>query len=141
MSTDLAALPTVHDLPPKWDGRAVRWDPWVKVWSSGRLHAPAADLACAGCGLIDDPWRATGWVVPLPGETFTVDAVRHTRSGRSYVSGATQVQAYPLSCLHATRCPSCGRDEVHDTRTGETWVLGPEDYGPDGSREITGSLW
>ncbi len=41
--------------------------------------------------------------------------------------------------LVAWRC-ECGRDEVHDRRTDELWVLGPEDYGHGGSMP-DGTLW
>lgn len=37
--------------------------------------------------------------------------------------------------LHASRCQHCGLDSVTDLEAGETWTLGPEDYGPDGSHE------
>lgn len=44
-----------------------------------------------------------------------------------------------VMALVAFRC-ACGRDEVHDHRTDETWVLCPEDYGPGGSTP-DGTLW
>lgn len=42
--------------------------------------------------------------------------------------------------LLAFRC-ACGRDEVRDERTGETWVLDPSDYGTAGSTHTDGTLW
>lgn len=134
-------LPGVHDLPPKWDGRTVTWGPWRELRSSIAFHAPAEDLACTRCGLIAEPLTAGGWVQPNPGETFTVDDERRLPSGRVYARGTKEVPAWALLCLCATRCAGCRHDTVHDERTGETWDLGSEDYGPDGSTAITGSLW
>lgn len=140
----LTLLPTAHDLPPRWDGHDVEWKPWHHVWSSAQWHIPDEDRACTACGLIAEPLHAAGWVQPLPGQTCTVADERTLPSGRVYVRGLTpskEIPAYPLLCLNATRCTGCGHDVVHDQRTGQTWDLGPEDYGPHGSSETVGSLW
>lgn len=131
----------MHDLPPRWDGRAVVWTPWREVHSSIVFHAPAADLACTRCGLIAEPLTAGGWVQPNPGETVTVNNEHRLPSGSVYTRGTKDVLARPVLCLHATRCPGCGHDVVWDERTDETWDLEPADYGDSGSVECTGTLW
>lgn len=64
-----------------------------------------------------------------------VDALACERCGvldRRAVSSARHPAA---GRLVAFRCQHCALDSVHVLETGETWILGPEDYGPDGSHE------
>jgi ribosomal protein S27E len=58
----LRALPTMHDLPPAWDGQPVTWGEWVRVWSTLDFHLPASEIACRACGLIESSLVATGAV-------------------------------------------------------------------------------
>lgn len=140
MTTTLVGLPRMHDLPPRWDGRAVTWGPWQHVRSSLAFHVPIHEQACTACGLIDEPLTAGGTVHPMPGETVTSTEVRRLPSGRMYRRDKA-VPAHSLLALCAFRCPGCGADRVHDKRTGETWDLDPSDYGDAGSVEITDTLW
>lgn len=111
-------LRLVRDLPAKWDGTPVRWREWRDVWSSADIHWPRE--ACS-CGSTARPLRAGG--------TVLTPSAEHGRA-----------PSWPL-WLHAQRCPDCQHDVIYDARTGETWDLGPEDYGRDGSSHVEGSLW
>lgn len=137
----LTALPSLHDLPPAWDGRPVTWGPWRETRTSLVFHTSPQDQACTACGLIGEPDIALGTVPPDPGETVDVPNIRTLRSGRTYQSGMKAIPAWPVVCLVAFRCTGCGHDTVLDQRTDETWDLDPDDYGPDGSTGPAGSLW
>jgi hypothetical protein len=82
---------------------------------------------------------------PLEGETFASTRAKTGRFGRVVHVPAT-VPAWPVFDLHAIRCARCDQVEVWDTRTDEWWLLGPEDFGPEGSerpaeREWSGGLF
>lgn len=124
--TDLA-------LPKLWDGRQVDWE--MQEPLEGRVFIcppPKKREACPGCSLRAEPvvWR--GLVHPLEGETVRVLKPTPKRPRRE-----VDVPAWPVIVLVCWRCPNCRVDEVWDTRAGETWLLGPEDYGPDGSTAPT----
>lgn len=127
-----------HDLPPKWDGRVVKWSPW----GASRLFVcgPASAVApppCSGCGSTHSQAMSRGTVHPLAGETFEYerDRVKVTRSGREYISGVqvVAVRVNPRVQLYAYRCPDCGLDVVLDVDSRECWDLDDSDYGDDGS--------
>ena len=94
-----------HDLPPKWDGRPVEWEP---EWQRDNLFIcpPTAAPPCPGCGRVADRSHRTG--------TVTTDVGFRWR-------------------LTAYRCVHCGHDEVHDHATDTTWGLDTSDYGDAGS--------
>ena len=110
-------LTLLKPLPPKWDGEPVRWSPHERFRGSIEYHFREA---CETCGSLTPPWYARG-------ETLT----RADRSGR---------RRWYIRFL-AVRCRDCHHDVVVDETSAERWDLGPEDYGPEGSHEITGSLW
>lgn len=118
----MTTLRVVRALPARWDHQPVEWDTWREDVSSIRFHG--WEEPCDRCGSTDLPWIAWGRVygsatrIPVLGFRRTV-----------------------LKCLCAFRCPNCLLDTVHDETTGKFWELGPEDYGPQGSHEITGMLW
>lgn len=120
-----------HDLPPKWDGRRVVWGPWQEWHSTMRFHADDMG-ACEQCGSLAPPVVSAGMVHPYSGETWDVYQERRLPSGRTY-ERSTTVPAWPVLHLHASRCPDCRHDIVHDEHTRENWDLGREDYGDDGS--------
>lgn len=115
----LHALPTMHDLPPLWDGDPVTWDAWHSGASSMDFHAPLAELACRHCGLLEARQIATGVIHHHQGPTGRIE---HERA------------------LFAFRCPGCLHDEVWDRRTDEMWVLDETDYLASGST-VNGALW
>ena len=117
MTTTKAALSIVRSLPATWDGEAVEWSSLAVTGGSLDLHIPPH---CDECGSTRAPWRAGGSVLSAP-----------NRAG----------QRHRALRFHAARCRDCLHDVVSDENTGESWDLGPEDYGPGGSRAIEGSLW
>lgn len=128
--TDLA-------LPALWDGHAVGWTLQAPV--EGRIFIcppPKQRDRCPGCGLGTEPvvWR--GLVHPLEGETVMRSVTKTLKSGRKY-SVDEPVPAWATLELICWRCPNCRVDQVWDMRTDETWILGPEDYGPLGSNPPT----
>ena len=114
----MGALAVVRALPAYWDGMPVEWGDLAVTRGSLDLHLPPK---CDACGSTTAPYRAGG--------TLTLGADK--RSGR------------PLRrlALYAQRCRVCQHDVIYDERTGQSWDLGPEDYGPQGSSDVVGSLW
>lgn len=99
-----------HDLPPRWDGRKVTWQPWREQplvflcgpRASGRTH-------CTSC---------------------RTSQPRMTCSGT--VSGE---DTYPVRRLFAYRCSGCGQDTVVELAPQgmQVWELDDSDYGDAGS--------
>jgi hypothetical protein len=133
-SVKVRALPTLHDLPPLWDGRRVEWKGWTSDASTLGWHG--RPQTCEVCGHVGDRAINLGLVFPHPGETMTEPkTVRSKRvKGREYVRNVT-VLARPIYWLTAFRCSSCHLDTVWDRRTDEWWDLDPSDYGDDGSTD------
>ena len=106
----------VRPLPGRWDGRVVHWSEFAAVHGSVNVHFPPR---CEECGATSPPWHAIGRVLADPDRK----GVRHW-----------------VIRFRAERCRTCQHDVVFDEQGG-VWDLGPEDYGPQGSTEIVGSLW
>lgn len=132
MTRHLRALPTMHDLPPAWDGQRVTWSAWVDEPTSLRFHRTPD--ACSGCGARSEPLIATGRRQPMPGATFDVEQTRPDGTIRRRT-----VPAWPINDLFAYRCRTCGHDVIHDERADAWWDLDPADYGDDGS--FSDGLW
>lgn len=130
---DLFVATRSYDLPPKWDGRPVDWSEWRPARELFICPPPPRE-PCRECKSTAPSLFNVGVVQPLPGETFEVDRVKRTKSGREYVSGKVAKPAWPLVRLHLFRCPDCLHDTVFDTVTDEWWDLDPSDYEPEGSR-------
>lgn len=96
-------------LPAMWDGQEVEWEDWEMDGTTLRGHLPDEQRACDGCGDVG------GRLNYCRG---------HLLDGDCNVS--------PGPRLYAFRCQSCGHDDVLEWG-GESWCLGPEDYGPNGS--------
>jgi hypothetical protein len=111
-------LRAVPVLPPRWDGVLVEWTDLGLTGGSMDLHFPPK---CETCGDTRPPWRSGG----------TLQLGRDPHTGRT-------VRRFDL---YAERCQGCLADVVYDERTDETWALGPEDYGPEGSEAVEGTLW
>lgn len=110
-----------HDLPPYWDGRAVRWHGW-REWVPVTICPPPKDAepVCAACGA---PWRPllnTGVVTT----TLPAEGIRRLRG---HATGPVVVGR-----LTALRCPACHRDQILDW-LGQLWDLDADDYSDDGS--------
>lgn len=102
--------PPPGPLPVAWDGEPVSWDEWI--WqASGIIHLTPPN--CPKCST--STW--SHW----------------------WASGRTLQQHHKLRepawiiRLQATRCATCGHDQVYDLDTHETWDLDETDYGPCGS--------
>lgn len=129
---DLFAVTRRHDLPPKWDGRRVEWEPWRAL--DVLICPPPKPAPCPACGSLTPSIHATGTVYPLTGDSREIPHVKRTRrSGRQYIAGTVAVPVTPGRVLHAYRCPDCHFDVVWDTRTDEWWDLDPTDYEDTGS--------
>ena len=109
-----------HDLPPRWDGRIVKWSEWdtSPTFVCGRPQPPAP--RCEGCGSAARQAASRGTVYPLDGEMFETHEprVKRTRSGREHVAGTVTVarRARPGTSgradragSRARRSPSCRR--------------------------------
>lgn len=108
---DLLYLARDHDLPPKWDGHPVAWQPWTD-WhdnTTAAYHREPPVEVCEYCG--------------HRGPRVICHGIAERPDGRIYAR------------LTANRCPDCKHDQVLDFTTETTWDLGPEDYGDDGSVE------
>ena len=129
-----------HDLPPRWDGRAVKWSEWdtSPTFLCGTRGSVRASQ-CEGCGATASNATSRGTVYPLDGEMFETHEprVKRTRSGREYAAGTVTVarRARPGVRLFAFRCPDCGLDTVVDytSEPEQVWPLDESDYGDEGS--------
>ena len=119
------------DLPPKWDGRLLRWT----EWRPDNLHV-CGDLspdACLVCGSVALPYYARATLYPKFGDTHEALAeVATRRTGRRYLRNRT-FTTKPHLRLVAFRCPDCLTDTVVDLGTNTWWTLDDDDYGPEGS--------
>ena len=126
VTAERPAAKTPHDLPPRWDGRAVIWSPWVLA-DDGSLafHSALADLACQQCGsLARQHWRSVGLVSHL---ATTTHEQLHVAVATSTAGRCGERR------LSVRRCLDCGHDQVLDLTSDELWDLDATDYGPDGS--------
>jgi hypothetical protein len=108
--TDLLVLEREFDLPPRWDGAPVEWEPWQAETPMFVCPPPKDMGACRDCGSLESRVTAKGIVTPLPGV--------HRIGGHQ---------------LRAFRCPDCQHDQVWDSLTDEVWDLDPDDYSMNGS--------
>ena len=129
-----------HDLPPRWDGRIVKWSEWdtSPTFVCGP-RGPVRASRCEGCGSTASRATSRGTVYPLAWDTYESErpVVKRTRSGREYVAGTVTVarRARPGVRLFASRCPDCGLDTVVDytSEPEQVWTLDESDYGDEGS--------
>jgi len=128
------ALPTLHDLPPLWDGHRVEWKGWETYWTTADWHMKP--VTCNECGSRDKSAMNTGLVYPLAGETVTMTRLKRSKNqpGRTY-EVTQEIPATPTYWLHVWRCPSCHLDTVWDRRDDTWWDLDESDYGVEGSTD------
>ena len=130
-----------HDLPPRWDGRIVKWSEWhtSPTFVCGP-RGPVRASRCEGCGSTASNATSRGTVSPLDGDTYESErpVVKRTRSGREYQAGVQIVTANwrnPVTSIVAFRCPDCGLDTVvgYTSEPEQVWTLDESDYGDEGS--------
>lgn len=113
------------DLPPKWDGRDVEWEPWAVLQTTFRFHARLSELVCRKCGSLAPQASCRGVIDQAEGDSVVVPLAR-------------------WRILYASRCTDCAHDTVYDMTSDELWDLDDTDYGPDGSHDpgqLQGSLF
>ncbi|MDP9820403.1 hypothetical protein [Nocardioides massiliensis] len=136
--TDLLTLLREHDLPPRWDGRAVVWEGWEYAPIT-TLHLHMRPDVCEGCGM---PTMERGFPCWSTNKGLRADSARLTHDDYRAEEEARarlpfrvkgKMPRYWWIELHAFRCHHCQLDTVWDTATDEWWVLDHTDYGDDGS--------
>lgn len=128
--TDLFTATREHDLPPKWDGLAVIWEPWEPAGDI--FICPAAPTGCTECGSTATPISSRGTVAVS--HIVTRQRLADYLTNRSRLGPlAYRARILGTGRLFAYRCPDCHHDSVHDLNTRESWDLDCTDYGDDGS--------
>lgn len=121
------------DLPPKWDGRIVKWRGWEDVPLT-LCRAGDRDV-CLDCGSLAPPVINWGMFYPHDGDTWEALVEATTRrTGRTYLKKRTVLE-HPHLRFVAYRCPDCRADHVLDTDSQTWWTLDEDDYGPEGSSD------
>lgn len=140
--TDLLTLLREHDLPPRWDGRAVWWEGWrpdLEAVGPVFICGPGARAlrarVCEACGSQARPSVNRGHVARVPATTVERWHARCEAWARLPVGSRHLLPKYPSGAieLHAFRCPDCLLDTVWDRPADEWWTLDHADYGLDGS--------
>ena len=127
-----------HDLPPRWDGRAVVWDGWKSRDADGVLFIcpPPRPQCCLACGSFTPPVSNRGRLA-LSARTTHQDIIDNNEA-RSRLPDSVKWKAHasrgPIALyqLTAFRCPDCRFDQVLDG-DGQMWDLDESDYGDSGS--------
>jgi hypothetical protein len=127
--TDLLTELREHDLPPKWDGRAVLWEGWSDQLVAHVCPPPKEREVCAACGSLARAVVNRGLLAHRRGTTLAV-LDGHLRAHRPGKVG--------YWVLYAWRCPGCKQDVVWDVRRDEWWDLDFTDYGDAGSADPDG---
>lgn len=139
MNHDLLTMLREHDLPPRWDGRAVWWEGWrpepAQFFLCGRGAASLRVHVCEACGSQASPSMNRGHVARVPATTVERWTERCEAWARLPVGSRHLLPKHPSGVieLHAFRCPDCRTDTVWDQPDDTWWVLDHTDYGPDGS--------
>ncbi len=92
-----------NDLPPRWDGNPVTWEPWDDTQTTLRFHL--APDACDECGATWEPLSTSGRAGTAKDPLFLV----------------------------AFRCKACKHDVVYDLEHHRSWDLDADDYDDVGS--------
>lgn len=134
--SDLLTLAREHDLPPRWDGRAVWWAGWelqIDAFVCGR-GVPRVSV-CEACGSQAKPSTNRGHVA-RSAITSLERWVERCEAWRRLPMGSRHMlpkQPAGVIELFAFRCPDCRTDVVWDEQRDEWWTLDHTDYGDDGS--------
>lgn len=143
MTDDLLTLLREHDLPPKWDGRAVWWEGWhlpldgSHVFICGRGAQHLRTSVCEACGSQAAPATNRGHVARVPATTVERWHERCEAWARLPLGSRHLLPKHPSGVieLHAFRCPDCRADLVWDQPADEWWALDHTDYGSEGSNQ------
>lgn len=116
-----------HDLPPRWDGHPVAWDP--EGWKTPDMQPHICHIREEGSTpLREDP----DFLGVCPGCGMSTQT--SMRRGRITTDLGDWI-------LYVFRCTRCGHDQVTEhaaTATGwSCWDLDPDDYTDTGSYERT----
>lgn len=127
-----------HDLPPRWDGRAVVWLGWEYARPIFICPPPKPDV-CEGCGM---PTTERGFPAWSTNYGMVADSPRLTHADYEAEEAARarlperiqhKLERHWWKSLIAYRCHSCSLDHLEDLDTREFWRLDHTDYGPEGS--------
>jgi hypothetical protein len=117
---DLNLWPRQHDLPPRWDGLPVEWEPWTPTTATFICPPPRKPLTCHRCGDPRPPEVSIGRIWTDPDTAPPAIGVARLRNGRHVVA-----------VISAHRCPGCSHDTVFEG--DQAWDLDETDYTEDGS--------
>lgn len=130
---DLFVATREHDMPPRWDGLAVRWTPWEPQLVGFICPPPKTRPCCSRCGSPHPPVVARGYIARSAVVTPEMLAANDAARDRLPFGQRHRVKPLALLRLHAFRCQDCRHDEVWDRDTDELFDLDPTDYGDEGS--------
>lgn len=123
--SDLLTLMRENDLPPKWDGRVVRWDGWRDLPAAFICPPPRERDVCPACGSAAERVTNRGLVALNPATTLD----RIANYEQFHKTGKVAHWR-----LYAYRCVDCKHDQIWDSEWQQLWDLDSTDYGNDGSR-------
>ncbi|MCT7372154.1 hypothetical protein [Mycolicibacterium llatzerense] len=123
--THLELWPRQHDLPPRWDGAIVEWEPW-KPGLTMFVCGPRSLRRPDGCAQCDSPEPRAMSI----GRIWTDPATAPPAIGTARHAAGRQL----VAVLTAFRCTSCNHDSVLDP-DGVLWNLDPSDYTDTGSTD------
>lgn len=132
--SDLLIVAREHDLPPRWDGRAVLWEGWDEQPMVFICPPPDVPGCCLECGSVERCIINSG--LRAVDETITREQIFQATCVTGEMrraGGPPRLGSIAVRELHVSRCPDCHHDIVFDLATSETWDLDATDYGNAGS--------
>jgi len=143
---DLLSMLREHDLPPRWDGRAVVWEGWQYAHAGVFMCPPPRRDVCEGCGMPTTergfPCWSTNIGLVADSRTLTHADYEAEEAARARLPKRVKhkLERHWWRELHAFRCHHCQLDNVWDVTTNEVWTLDHTDYGDTGSDQPGGGL-
>lgn len=137
--SDLLTMLRKHDLPPRWDGRAVVWQGWEYAPSGVFICPPPTRDVCEGCGM---PRTERGFPCWSTNRGMRADSARLTPDDYATEEAARARLPFRVKGkmprhwwleLTAFRCHHCQLDTVWQYEGDEWWTLDHTDYGDEGS--------
>ncbi|ROR91747.1 hypothetical protein [Nocardioides aurantiacus] len=133
-----------HDLPPKWDGRAVSWTAWEYARSGVFICPPPRNEVCEGCRKPTTEKGFPLWSIckglRADSPHLTLDDFAAEEAARARLPWLVRgkMPRHWWIELYASRCHLCDLDTVTDMTSGEVWTLDHTDYGDEGSSQPEG---